>query len=225
MYVIKVIFCRYPSLHLIVVDLILNLIYSHSIYFLIVSWEGYVHKNNLGARGAMDRISAQDSEHDCHNINRRTVLRKLAAGMTALLGLSLLPEKWTSPVIGQVVLPAHAQTSGLQLQPGFYQLVESTLRLELCIDAGSNVTLDRAMFETPGNIASWALGALGPSTLSSGMLSGPSSSSGGVDGPTWTFALTFHVISETVLNVDLAFQGTNPPADRTVTLNFISDIC
>lgn len=43
---------------------------------------------------------------------RRKAIKKIAVGVGVLAGFSLLPEKWTTPIIGQIVLPAHAQTSG-----------------------------------------------------------------------------------------------------------------
>ncbi|MCI5210897.1 MAG: hypothetical protein D3910_19410, partial [Candidatus Electrothrix sp. ATG2] len=46
------------------------------------------------------------------NISRRTVIRKMAIGSAALAGCSILPEKWTAPVIEFGSLPAHATTSG-----------------------------------------------------------------------------------------------------------------
>jgi hypothetical protein len=44
---------------------------------------------------------------------RRSAMRKLAVGVGVLAGISVLPERWTRPIIGEIVLPAHAQTSGL----------------------------------------------------------------------------------------------------------------
>lgn len=38
-------------------------------------------------------------------------MKKLAVGVGALAGYSSLPEKWVSPIIEGIVLPAHAQTS------------------------------------------------------------------------------------------------------------------
>ena len=46
------------------------------------------------------------------NISRRTVIRKLAIGSVALAGCSMLPKKWTTPVMEFGSLPAHAITSG-----------------------------------------------------------------------------------------------------------------
>lgn len=50
-----------------------------------------------------------------NDITRRTALQKIAAGVGVVAGISILPESWTSPLIGRVVLPAHAATSGSTL--------------------------------------------------------------------------------------------------------------
>lgn len=44
---------------------------------------------------------------------RREVIKKLALGTAALTGCSLLPERWTTPLVEFGALPAHATTSGL----------------------------------------------------------------------------------------------------------------
>ncbi len=49
------------------------------------------------------------------NQARRKTIKKLVIGAGALAGYSMLPEQWTKPVIEQIILPAHAQTSGLTL--------------------------------------------------------------------------------------------------------------
>ncbi len=46
---------------------------------------------------------------------RRTALKKMTVGVGVLAGLSVLPEQWTRPIVGQMVLPAHAGTSGSSL--------------------------------------------------------------------------------------------------------------
>jgi hypothetical protein len=48
---------------------------------------------------------------------RRRAMRKIAVGVGALAGLSVLPEQWTRPLIGRIVIPAHAQTSGEVEEP------------------------------------------------------------------------------------------------------------
>lgn len=45
--------------------------------------------------------------------DRRQAMKKILVGVGALAGYSVLPEQWIRPVIGQVVLPAHAETSGI----------------------------------------------------------------------------------------------------------------
>ncbi|MEJ2136827.1 MAG: hypothetical protein P8X86_16480 [Desulfofustis sp.] len=44
---------------------------------------------------------------------RREVIKKLAVGTAAVTGCSLLPDKWTTPLVEFGALPAHATTSGL----------------------------------------------------------------------------------------------------------------
>lgn len=45
-------------------------------------------------------------------VNRRALIRKMAAGTAVLAGCSVLPDKWVSPLIEFGSLPAHATTSG-----------------------------------------------------------------------------------------------------------------
>lgn len=55
-----------------------------------------------------------DTPAPMHNqcVNRRAVIRKMAAGTAVLAGCSVLPDKWVSPLIEFGSLPAHATTSG-----------------------------------------------------------------------------------------------------------------
>ncbi len=46
---------------------------------------------------------------------RRTALKKIGIGIGAIAGISVLPEKWTMPIVGQITLPAHAATSGISV--------------------------------------------------------------------------------------------------------------
>lgn len=48
---------------------------------------------------------------------RRKAMCKIAVGVGALAGLSVLPEQWTRPLIGRIVIPAHAATSGEVEEP------------------------------------------------------------------------------------------------------------
>lgn len=52
-------------------------------------------------------------ENAIDNQDRRVVIKKIATGVGVLAGCSVLPEKWTSPIVGQITLPAHAATSNL----------------------------------------------------------------------------------------------------------------
>ncbi len=49
------------------------------------------------------------------NTDRRRAMKKIVAGVGVLAGYSVLPEQWTQPIVGQIVLPAHAATSGISL--------------------------------------------------------------------------------------------------------------
>ena len=60
---------------------------------------------------AVDKESIENIDH-ADSPERRKALRKIAIGVGTLAGYSVLPERWTRPVVGQVVLPAHAETSG-----------------------------------------------------------------------------------------------------------------
>lgn len=43
---------------------------------------------------------------------RRRAMKKIAIGVGVIAGAHVLPEEWTKPIIGQMVLPANAATSG-----------------------------------------------------------------------------------------------------------------
>ncbi len=45
------------------------------------------------------------------NQDRRQAIKKIAVGVGVLAGYSVLPNKWTQPIVGQIALPAHAATS------------------------------------------------------------------------------------------------------------------
>ncbi len=55
--------------------------------------------------------------------SRRKLLKSVAAGSGAILAGKSLPDKWASPVVNSVILPAHAQTSpASQTPPTLYAL-------------------------------------------------------------------------------------------------------
>ncbi len=58
------------------------------------------------------KVSEQVNTADLINTDRRQVIRKFAVGTAALAGCSMLPERWTTPVLEFAALPAHATTSG-----------------------------------------------------------------------------------------------------------------
>jgi hypothetical protein len=49
---------------------------------------------------------------DLESASRRKVVKTIVAGITALASYNVMPCKWGTPVIDQIFLPAHAQTSG-----------------------------------------------------------------------------------------------------------------
>ncbi len=54
-------------------------------------------------------------QSDPKSSERRKAIKKISIGIGAIAGISALPEKWTRPVIGQIILPAHAATSAVTL--------------------------------------------------------------------------------------------------------------
>lgn len=44
-------------------------------------------------------------------VGRRKLMKVLAAGGGVVTGAALIPDRWTSPIVEAVGLPAHAQTS------------------------------------------------------------------------------------------------------------------
>lgn len=64
--------------------------------------------------------------------DRRKVIKKISIGIGVLAGYSVLPQKWTAPIVGQIALPAHATTSGpavaTQATDGFNTTEEYSLR-------------------------------------------------------------------------------------------------
>lgn len=60
----------------------------------------------------MVSVEEQSVSNTPENNERRKVLKKLALGTAAIAGCSVLPGKWTSPIVEFGALPAHAVTSG-----------------------------------------------------------------------------------------------------------------
>ena len=51
------------------------------------------------------------------SVSRRKLLKSIAAGSGAIVAGKSLPESWSRPVVGSVMLPAHAQTSTPTTEP------------------------------------------------------------------------------------------------------------
>lgn len=45
-------------------------------------------------------------------VSRRTAVKTIAGGISTIAAYHVLPVKWSTPIIEQIFLPAHAQTSG-----------------------------------------------------------------------------------------------------------------
>jgi hypothetical protein len=69
-------------------------------------------EKNQGQDGKVVAVDMNNEMKDQLDNGRRSVLRKLAVGAVALAGCSVLPERWTTPLVEFGVLPAHAVTSG-----------------------------------------------------------------------------------------------------------------
>lgn len=72
------------------------------------------------------------------NQGRRKTIKKIAVSAAALAGYSVLPQRWTTPVIDVMALPAHAQGSGPAGMTGNYQLNQVKLNV-LSGDQSSSV--------------------------------------------------------------------------------------
>ena len=67
---------------------------------------------NICKQKATEDTAVLPAEKELESRARRTVIRKLAVGSAVIAGSSLLPTKWTTPLLEFGSLPAHAQTSG-----------------------------------------------------------------------------------------------------------------
>lgn len=61
----------------------------------------------------MQEQETDNTKNSVTSQDRRKAIKKIAVGVGVVTGYSVLPEKWTKPIVGQMVLPAHAETSGV----------------------------------------------------------------------------------------------------------------
>lgn len=54
----------------------------------------------------------KQSETELTSASRRKAVKQIVSGISALAAYNMLPVRWEKPIIEQVFLPAHAQTSG-----------------------------------------------------------------------------------------------------------------
>jgi len=97
---------------------------------------------------------------------RRRLVRSLAAGGGALSATALLPNSWTKPVVNTVILPAHAQLSGLpqSMTFAFANLAPSASgAVFACSAAGpemNGATITLAQPVTPGTAVDFSIALL-----------------------------------------------------------------
>jgi hypothetical protein len=75
------------------------------------------------------RMNERKNNNAPDSPQRRKALKKLAVGVGALAGSTVLPEEWITPVVRGIALPVHAQTSAPTSAPSvnFCTPVEMTL--------------------------------------------------------------------------------------------------
>lgn len=94
----------------------------------------------------MTTQSKNCQKNTIENQDRRAAVKKIAAGVGVLAGCSVLPEKWTKPVIGGINLPAHAATSGAAPVAA-----ETTGTAEVVSDGGYNASETYTLRSFEGN--------------------------------------------------------------------------
>jgi len=93
-----------------------------------------------------DSVTEQSVTDIPANNDRRKVLKKLAIGTVAVAGYSVLPTKWTSPVVEFGALPAHAITSGAPV---------ATAEPTAALPSGENTEDGRYVGRHNGNRPTW----------------------------------------------------------------------
>jgi hypothetical protein len=156
---------------------------------------------------------------------RRSALRKIAVGVGVLAGIAVLPERWTSPIIGQITLPAHAQTSGIRgifATTAFGRLGSAEMHKpeNSIVEAVGNFLVTNAQATSApigpnfvcvslaGNTANVVLGwidaiALSGTYTGSGTVSGGATVSAGI----YTFNVAFISTSATSVSVEITASG------------------
>ncbi|MCI5207646.1 MAG: hypothetical protein D3910_02370 [Candidatus Electrothrix sp. ATG2] len=60
----------------------------------------------------MTEENKKQNQPEVENAGRRTIVKAIVGGVTAVAAFHSMPSQWSTPIIEQVLLPAHAQTSG-----------------------------------------------------------------------------------------------------------------
>lgn len=71
----------------------------------------------MGEWDMRERATQKADPEARHDPERRVALRKLAAGLGLFAGSSLLPERWTKPIVETIVSPAQAGLPSLPTPP------------------------------------------------------------------------------------------------------------
>ena len=69
-------------------------------------------EKNIGSQENCLNVENPPNNTNQVNHNRRTLVKKIAVGSAALACCSVIPEKWSTPLVEFGTLPAHATTSG-----------------------------------------------------------------------------------------------------------------
>lgn len=61
----------------------------------------------------MNKATKPCDDNDLDSVSRRKAVKRIVGGVSALAAYNMLPIKWEKPIIEQIFLPAHAQTSSI----------------------------------------------------------------------------------------------------------------
>ncbi len=98
---------------------------------------------------------------DPKNRQRRTAIKQIGLGIGAMAGISVLPEKWTRPIIGQIVLPAHAATSAVTLHDPCTARRTSGTQASPSVKVEISAWVDPPTANLPATITATATGGAG----------------------------------------------------------------
>jgi len=91
----------------------------------------------------------QKASVDQQDINRREIIKVLAASGGALAAAAFLPNRWAKPVVGSGVLPAHAQSTCGNATP----IITSATGIIIFIQPNPYVTV-QMFYQDPASLIS-----------------------------------------------------------------------